>query len=364
MNGIALGCNALTTPFVEALLDLSYGIGHGALPPVIGFALLACGLACKNRRLTRTGLALLVSIALGGILTELLKHVVDLPRPGRHTPGFPSGHVATSFAMAAVLGVAFPSWGPFFYLPAVVTSIGRLYTRAHFVRDVAGGALLGIGIGIIVAKRLIDHLPKRKIGRATYLGWAANAGLASAAIFFFLILEKNIQLHKIDDWNAIHARPEIFSINSEAPADESFLGSGWSTRARFPGDRFASGWAFGAESSTTVVLPKSGEYRVLVRLISTSKNGASCQQLNVKWNGHQLTRLFLERDWQWYGLKISPDLTKAGANVLQFSRPFDHSLARVGPSGEALLRIFFFKTLKVTANYPDALPAQFSRASP
>jgi membrane-associated phospholipid phosphatase len=72
---------------------------------------------------------------------------------------FPSGHstlVWTAAAVAAVRGVATPGWGVADWsaacsvAAAVGVSVLRVAAGEHYVSDVVAGALLGIGIGILM----------------------------------------------------------------------------------------------------------------------------------------------------------------------------------------------------------------------
>ena len=95
-----------------------------------------------------------------------LKNVIKRPRPyesladiasrtGRE-PGqktfdpysFPSGHAATSFAIATSLGISYPHW--YVIAPAVLyattVTISRPWLGMHYPTDIAVGAALGVGI--------------------------------------------------------------------------------------------------------------------------------------------------------------------------------------------------------------------------
>lgn len=60
---------------------------------------------------------------------------------------FPSGEAATAFALACVLSRLYPGGRAVFYACAVCTAGARLMNGAHFLSDVAAGAMAGVIIG-------------------------------------------------------------------------------------------------------------------------------------------------------------------------------------------------------------------------
>jgi undecaprenyl-diphosphatase len=77
-----------------------------------------------------------------------LQHDVSLRGPHEGGSGFPSGHAATSMALAIVLGTMLGGWWWALVLVlAAVTAFGRMYVGVHLPLDLVGGA----GIGSAVA---------------------------------------------------------------------------------------------------------------------------------------------------------------------------------------------------------------------
>lgn len=144
-----------------------------------------CGLlfvfgGVKGKKVAVLGLlALFVSNA----IVYLLKFIIAEPRPFLTLPNvdllvyengsysFPSGHTASSFAAAVVIGLKYKfnfrgkSYGLIYPLLAFAGVIGfsRIYIGVHYPLDVAFGALIGILSALIVLKQedtaLANKLP-------------------------------------------------------------------------------------------------------------------------------------------------------------------------------------------------------------
>ncbi len=128
-------------------------------------ALLAIlGSILGREKWSHTGIIGLYSLLCSGLAVQLVKHVVGRARPRiADTPfifhgfsltagmtgfdAFPSGHAISTFALAVVLGRAFPRPRLFFFALASLISFSRLSVEAHFLSDVVAGAIFGILIG-------------------------------------------------------------------------------------------------------------------------------------------------------------------------------------------------------------------------
>lgn len=328
-------------------MDFSGYFGNGPLVPVVGLALIAYGLIYYKRRIVWTGVALLLAISAGAIVTEILKHALHLPRPNRDTAGFPSGHANMAFSAAAVLGSAFPQWSPLFYLLAITTGVSRMFFRAHFVRDVVGSAVIGLVIGRFFFKKLVEPLPGRRTGWLRGLVWVGDAVIAAMALVFFLGIEQDFATRIVRDSRTIENSPAVFKIDFGNPKDQSFLGGGWSTRADAVAEKRTSFSTLTAVSSTAVVLPESKDYRILVYLMPVSAKATVCQQLDVTWNGNYLTRLPLENGWHWYGFTVSRALTKTGPNDLGFHYRYAKSFGWSPSAEDNAPRSVAFDRLKI-----------------
>ena len=120
----------------------------------------ACGdLQCR-KRIPYVALTALGAAAAAGLVVSLLKGIADRARPPLADPtlsvvgvvpdstSFPSGHSATAFATAIVVGFAYPRLRlPLLALAAVV-ALSRVYLGMHYWSDVLAGSLLGVAVGL------------------------------------------------------------------------------------------------------------------------------------------------------------------------------------------------------------------------
>jgi len=93
-------------------------------------------------------------------------------RPFRHPVGimllggkprrrsFPSGHAATSFAGAWILGFVWPQRRPVFLGLAALVSLSRVYLGAHNPGEILAGTVLGISLAELL-RRLLDRVLSR-----------------------------------------------------------------------------------------------------------------------------------------------------------------------------------------------------------
>lgn len=65
---------------------------------------------------------------------------------------FPSGHSAFSFALSMTIFLHDKKVGLFFIICAFLIGISRVLAHVHYPIDIAGGALLGIVVAVVVEK--------------------------------------------------------------------------------------------------------------------------------------------------------------------------------------------------------------------
>jgi undecaprenyl-diphosphatase len=142
----------LLNPFFEAL---SYLGTYGAI-----WLVLAGALAIAWRR-PAIASSVFVAVGAADLLAATLKLLIPRARPHvaalvalPHDHSFPSGHAATSFAGATVIGAIAPRARVPLYVLAALVAWSRVYVGVHYPLDVAAGALLGVAVGLAVLRAL------------------------------------------------------------------------------------------------------------------------------------------------------------------------------------------------------------------
>jgi diacylglycerol kinase family enzyme/membrane-associated phospholipid phosphatase len=81
---------------------------------------------------------------------RLVSHLPGFPKPS--TSSFPSGHAAVAAAFAVGAGQEVPALGAPLAGLATLVGYSRVHAGAHHVSDVAGGAVLGAGAGLLTRR--------------------------------------------------------------------------------------------------------------------------------------------------------------------------------------------------------------------
>lgn len=122
----------------------------------------------QKRRYADRALLFFSSIALSGIVTNIVKFMVGRLRPkvwfesglygvdpfrvGYEFNSFPSGHATTVFAIAVTCSFFLPKYRTLFFLFAATVALSRLVLNAHYLSDVFAGACIGIATAIVMER--------------------------------------------------------------------------------------------------------------------------------------------------------------------------------------------------------------------
>jgi len=151
-HALFLTVNGLNHPAVDRVLGLVSGLGDG----------LVVSLLCTILALfyLRGGLAALAAFIASGLLAQLLKHLLEMPRPpavfgqsvhllgdALYSHSFPSGHATSAgvLVLAPFLIWSWCDWRPWSVAPLfLAAAYGRIYGGVHFPFDV----VVGLGLGL------------------------------------------------------------------------------------------------------------------------------------------------------------------------------------------------------------------------
>ncbi len=153
------GLRALTTcPLLDFWMPKITALGNSGIIWVLASAALLC-----TKKYRRYGVMLLVGLAVGMLAGNLaLKNLFARPRPcwldesvtlliARPSDySFPSGHTMAGAIGATILTAADRRFAWAAVLLAVLIAFSRMYLYVHFPSDILGGAVLGVGIGLLM----------------------------------------------------------------------------------------------------------------------------------------------------------------------------------------------------------------------
>jgi undecaprenyl-diphosphatase len=147
----------LQNDFLNVIMPLITRLGDAGFVWIIISIILMC-----TKRYRKVGIISLVAIFISTILTEgVIKHLVERVRPIIAYPidnpliklptsfSFPSGHTASSIAVAYVLSTYIKRYKFYFISLAVLIAFSRIYLYVHYFSDVLGGVVVGLISGII-----------------------------------------------------------------------------------------------------------------------------------------------------------------------------------------------------------------------
>jgi membrane-associated phospholipid phosphatase len=156
----------------------------GDWPEHVAFGLILAGIAWwrGSKKWTRIFLAMLIALALAGVVGRMIKISAGRARPSVKTEevwngprfsskyhAFPSGHVAASSAFFGILLFARRRIGLACMPIPIVIGFSRMYVAAHYLSDVVCAAVLGLICAWIVWRFALGESPiaNSSEGRAT-----------------------------------------------------------------------------------------------------------------------------------------------------------------------------------------------------
>jgi membrane-associated phospholipid phosphatase len=350
MDWFALGCASLEIDNLKPFMDAVGLLGRGVTAPAIGTALFAYGRFRRNAKVKNVGAAIVISLIVTAVVVNLLKILLQLPRPTpRSGFGFPSGDSGTAFSFAAALAFGYPVLAPALYFLAALVSAARLYFRAHFVWDVLGGAAIGIASARYVARRFLDTPPRRRFSWSRCAAWLPAALLAGAAALFFLSLEAKIAGHKRAEPPAGEASMEI---DFGTPAAQTHLLAGWSPDKTWREPRLTMNWVEGRHAALKIPIRPDQNYRLRFHAYPYRPTGFVCQRNTVSVNGRTVGTVYLEQDWNFYELRLPRDLLREKENKIHFAFSHASNLDWHGINGQRKPLSVAFDRLELVAERP------------
>jgi membrane-associated phospholipid phosphatase len=142
---------------------------------VAGLILFA-GFRKRYRQLSRAGLFLFSTVALSGLVADILKFILGRARPKlllqqgiygfepfqghfEHAwTSFPSGHSATALSVALTLSLLQPRFRLAFMAGAILVVASRVILCQHYLSDVIAGSMLGF-ITVVLLYQRFFHTP-------------------------------------------------------------------------------------------------------------------------------------------------------------------------------------------------------------
>ncbi|RNJ75400.1 MAG: phosphatase PAP2 family protein [Nitrosopumilus sp. H13] len=173
-QGVVSYFDQTASPGLDVIMQLITESGDVFNMMIFGIILLVIP---KTRRI---GITLMILIVLSTLLTGYIKCGVDRDRPeyeyegidfpvsisrdtyalfceGSSNASYPSGHAARAMIFGVILGYAlserFPRGAYLLLLYPALISLSRVYVLQHYPMDVVGGAVIGLMLAGVMAKK-------------------------------------------------------------------------------------------------------------------------------------------------------------------------------------------------------------------
>ena len=153
------------SPDVKQAMRITSRVGDWPAHAIIGVIGIATAFLVKSKVWLRIFLAMLVALALAGLVSRVIKIGTGRARPSVKTEApwtgpqlsskyhaFPSGHTACSTAFFVTLFLARKKMGgPLLLIPALI-ACSRMIVGAHYLSDITMAAILGILCGLLATR--------------------------------------------------------------------------------------------------------------------------------------------------------------------------------------------------------------------
>ncbi|HWP30316.1 MAG TPA: phosphatase PAP2 family protein [Fimbriimonadales bacterium] len=162
----------LRSPWADAFFRFFTWLGLGWVQ--IGILLL---IWLKEEKLRESMMTCFIGWSIASVITHTLKFTIDRVRPSTLLHAFvaqdekiliysfPSGHTATSFAIACALALSLPKHrllvSSIAFVVAFLVGVSRIYRGVHWPTDIIASALLGFSSGIL-AHLLMNNWKERR----------------------------------------------------------------------------------------------------------------------------------------------------------------------------------------------------------
>lgn len=155
-------------PLTLSIFEFITEFGDSQYALVASFVLFLFYRIKLNQLYASRALFVWFSVAISGILVNILKPIFARPRPKLFFEenlygfeflkvgqawSFPSGHSATAFAIGMSLAILFPKYRAAIFLAAMTVALSRVVLNAHFLSDVVVGSLVGV-LTVMVLERI------------------------------------------------------------------------------------------------------------------------------------------------------------------------------------------------------------------
>lgn len=149
----------LTTPFLDVLMPFVTDKANFLWLIILSWAAIFFLTGSKGKK---TALVILIVILLSDQTANILKHLIQRPRPCSaladirllvgcgNSYSFPSNHATNIFAGMLYLSYNYRIFSSVFLAIAALVAYSRVYVGVHYPLDVAGGAFLGTALALLI----------------------------------------------------------------------------------------------------------------------------------------------------------------------------------------------------------------------